>query len=942
MLKPVSILALDDESAALAEAVQRRVAATYALDDLVQWRRISRGERTSRPLRADETSAPLSVPVEDAIQSIRAQRQRPDSPLRVRDDISTRELVLVVLSIVGPARATLLDTVAHLRELYEMRRWASFFSIEILCLMPEVTKSDDYAAAYGLLKAINAADPRPFGEVWLLDATNGSRVQFGGLAEAIDTYADAVAGALTFEAELSGALPGRNPRGMPPLFSSFGYAELFFPRDVVLQQVESRFATELVQSVILSRGDGEGSVASIRAKHFMSSAELTASAGESLFKRFQPKTLVNEKMRSAEELIAAVRNELKAHRDSVHLQNLDTLARQSDQAAGKATALLDRVVDETLDGGDYPSAIHFLEALLDPLPDVRPDAGVAPRNLVTDIHAGTAALDARLRFMPNIAASDGARKRVRELTNVLQDQKLVADALSPVTAAEQLDEMEREQSALLARLPELLFAEESENNTARNAARDAEAARLAAESEAREQELRELFAQRPRAEYALREALEFRRSWIWRQIIWASLGVAVIYAIPYAFGVLRANLSRVAWTAVVAVAAFALFALIRYVNEVAPRVRDARETLARIRSQIDATDKAKNAAYNDELQFEYDVAYRRASLNVLKRTRELAKTTLDSLRVRLHELEELAGGFVTPSITSAGLSTAIIDDADVDCWYARTADGRKPFVREFPIRRSESRRLALPELRERVCAHAASAFDELRRLTLAGAATVLAKEVSLAQRLKRFAEVSAPLIDLRDDDLEAQKSIQRDTTLWSDPADARWMSQLERRFPDAVAKAAPDALRVHVLSRVLHFPAYILGQIDYYRSRYEAAPAPEFAEVADLIPTDLLLSGPVRMAYEQVLLGRAVGVIEAHDDGTLVSNDAVLGDSHLAAAQHLASAGAVRDRLRDQLEPRLAVAQDVQRDLRQLLSSPALTALDKGILDALVKRYALV
>src|SRR6185369_3628463 len=384
MLKPVSILALDDESAALAEAVQRRVAATYALDDLVQWRRVSRGERTSRPLRADETSAPLSVPVEDAIQSIRAQRQRPDSPLRVRDDISTRELVLVVLSIVGPARATLLDTVAHLRELYEMRRWASFFSIEILCLMPEVTKSDDYAAAYGLLKAINAADPRPFGEVWLLDATNGSRVQFGPLAESIDTYADAVAGALTFEAELSGALPGRNPRGMPPLFSSFGYAELFFPRDLVLQRVESRFGAELVQSVILSRGDGEGSVANIRAKHFMSSAELTACAGESLFKRFQPKTLVNEKTRSAEELIGAVRNELKAHRDSVHLQNLDTLARQSDQAAGKATALLDRVVDETLDGEDYPSAIHFLEALLDPLPDVRPDAGVAPRNLVTD------------------------------------------------------------------------------------------------------------------------------------------------------------------------------------------------------------------------------------------------------------------------------------------------------------------------------------------------------------------------------------------------------------------------------------------------------------------------------------------------------------------------------------------------------------------------------
>ena len=172
----------------------------------------------------------------------------------------------------------------------------------------------------------------------------------------------------------------------------------------------------------------------------------------------------------------------------------------------------------------------------------------------------------------------------------------------------------------------------------------------------------------------------------------------------------------------------------------------------------------------------------------------------------------------------------------------------------------------------------------------------------------------------------------------------RWArsSQLQRRFPEAQLKPAPDALRAHLLSRVLHFPAYVLGQIDYYRSRYEGSA--EFADVPDLVPTDLLLTGPVRVAYEQVLLGRAVGVIDIDANGTLRSKETTLGASHLDAAEHLASAGAatLRDRLHELLEPRLTIARDVERDLRQLMQSNALTPLDHGILDALVKRYAFV
>ncbi|HJQ36688.1 MAG TPA: hypothetical protein VKB93_06090, partial [Thermoanaerobaculia bacterium] len=188
---------------------------------------------------------------------------------------------------------------------------------------------------------------------------------------------------------------------------------------------------------------------------------------------------------------------------------------------------------------------------------------------------------------------------------------------------------------------------------------------------------------------------------------------------------------------------------------------------------------------------------------------------------------------VAPSIS---LPLSIVDDDEVDAWYARTIDDRKPFAREFPIRRSESRRLGIDDIRQRVAAHASTAFANFRKLTLATAASSLADETKLARRLKRLADVSAPLIELRDDDLQAQRSMQRDCTLWLETNDAAWIAQLQRRFPEAHVRPGPDPLSLHVVTRALHYPGYILGQIDYYRAQYEAVANPECADVVDLLP----------------------------------------------------------------------------------------------------------
>lgn len=887
MLKPVTILALDDVAAPLAQAVQRRVASYHALEDLVQARSVARDD------------------LAQTIQAVHAQRQRPESLLRVRDDVSTRELVLVMFAATGPARSTIIETTRSIREIYETRRFASLVTIELLCLLPEVggaTKPEDYAAAYALLKALSAEANNAFDEAWLLDAINAHRVKFGAVPQALDTYAEAIAGALQYEPEMSGALPGIHPRGMRPAFSSFGYASLVFPRDVALRRIESRFAVELIAQKLL---DGEvPPQAQLAAKQFVSGeafamplSRIGIDAGQSLFRRFQPKTQMNERTRNAEEVIGAVRSELQAFRDSIHLRNLDALEKHGQQTTRELSSLLTRTIDETLDGDGYDAALQLLDALLDPLPELRPNAEPAPRNLVTEIRTATAALDVRVRFAANHVTSDNLRERVRELETLIQDQKIVAQTHAPIGAADELAEMEREKSSLLQQIPGVIFGEERENSTARATARETEQMRLAAETEAKEQELRELFARLPRAEQALREALETRRSWLWQQLFIAAAGLATMIAASFVID----------FPTRIGAGALALFAIIttfRHVTQIVPMVREARERLARVRSQISTTEQAISAARNAELQFEYDVRHRRTMLRVLQAAHDAATETRDAVRARKEGLEALSMSLVPESIVTSGLTLSIVDDAEVDAWFARTVDDRASFVREFPLRRSASFHLPVDEVRERITSYASTAFAGFRKLTLATAASLLAVEPRMSQRLKRFVDTSAPLIELRDDDLQAQGAMQRDATLWVDASDAIWLAQLQRRFPDAHFKPSPDSLSVHVICRVLHYPGYSLGQIEYYRAQYEASANPEYGDVADLLPVELVVGADERFACEQMLLARALGIPLS------------------------------------QLDAALTETRDITPQLRSLRQSTSLTSRDRNLLDGLLKKYA--
>ncbi len=258
--------------------------------------------------------------------------------------------------------------------------------------------------------------------------------------------------------------------------------------------------------------------------------------GQSLFRRFQAKTRVNERTRSAEEILAAVRGELQAFRDSTHLGNLQTLAKQEEQTASAITPRCSpRTVDESLDRDELRLGLgKLLEALVDPLPELRPDAELSPRNLVTSCAPPRRRSTHGCASPPNTSSSDAARARVRELETSIEDQQLIADthAASRCGAAAR-GAGAGEGGAAAAGAGDDLRGGAGEQRGPRGGARSGDGAARRRRRERASRSCESCSRNSRVRSRRLREALETRRAWLWQQLIIAIAGVAAIYGIGF-------------------------------------------------------------------------------------------------------------------------------------------------------------------------------------------------------------------------------------------------------------------------------------------------------------------------------------------------------------------------------------------------------------------------
>jgi hypothetical protein len=1015
MLKPIGILALDAASAAFAAAAEKAVERRTGIRDLVQVRALAPSGYTADVASIPADGAATLPPENDlaaALMSIQERWQAPDSAVRsleARRPSSARsksvELVLIMLSSAGPGREIAIELARQVRRLYLTLLGNHTCTCELLCLLPDLFDAPgagEYASTYSFLKLLShvngsATDgKRLLDYVWLMASGNDSRIKFGKLRENQTFYAEALAGFLTHEAEMSGPAPGTfRPRGVDATFSAFGYAHLVFPRATLMTRLESNLAGDLIERELLANDvNASPAVAQSLAKKLVGSDEFTSRAnrldvvsGQSVSREFQPKVDIT----NAEEIITALGRARKAYNDKDLVEKQRLLAEHADQTRTELIEILSRNVDDHADQKNFATSERFLEALIDPFPNVNWSSAARPaRNLMTELATAQEALDKRIDVEPNVTETNAKQKRIEELRALLSDQKLATETIAaahhreedamedsqvrsidPEEAQKQradaIAASEKELSDIRASLSAAKFAEDQENSVLRTSGKETMRARLAKETASQEGSLRELFAERPQAVASLREALRLKKAFLDKHIklrpgaflaiviALLILGKAMNFAPANAFlAWLGSDLLRTALIVLAMAAIYGAVIWLKYVAEIAATVREAREWNQRLEREIPAARDRIQAAHAEELQFEYDVSLRETKVKVLRRLQQEAKKQLENLRRRMQELEALRREFsiahAAATIQGSDVNIPIVVDAEVDGYYVQTAGERETAVRDFlraGLKRSAARVQPIGAVRQRVESYAAEAFASLRQSTLSQVLTGsprIASDAELTRRLIRFADFGSPLIELGEVDTPAEDAMQRDTTFWIDRDEGPVSGLLRNRFGMAEIKAGGDALNAYVISRALHFPAYVMGQIWYYRAQYMAAPDPQTAALPDLMPMEYVLTGAVRAAYERLFIADVLGVVQKRADGklTMGSQPDPIGESYEAAAHRLASADGelLRGEMERAIGPRFAVNDSMVASLRALHDRRDLTALDKQVIDGLVRQFS--
>ncbi len=288
MPKPTILLALDPHSAAFCAAIKRQLQQLNAQSSLIQTYTLTLdgqafGFSTELEPFADTSfdlaqthSKQASVSeirtqftqVASSLQTalidlLKSANQSPEAIAAKRQgvEISSSHRVYLMLSTSNPfSRGIVFELVRLMRWLFIKYFTDVPHSLEALLLLPglfaQVTTAD-YGAAYALLRELDykmttgvvvagSQKVPPFDNCWLFDE------RIGGLRDNLSSYADAFVGFLSMEAETNGLLIGTHKvRGKIPAYSTFGYGELFFPRETAIKRLSSAFAADILMQQFL-------------------------------------------------------------------------------------------------------------------------------------------------------------------------------------------------------------------------------------------------------------------------------------------------------------------------------------------------------------------------------------------------------------------------------------------------------------------------------------------------------------------------------------------------------------------------------------------------------------------------------------------------------------------------------------------------------------------
>ncbi|OKH56369.1 hypothetical protein NIES2101_00905 [Calothrix sp. HK-06] len=1011
MPKPTILLALDPYSAAFATAIKRQLQKsntpqssliqTYTLtwdgqafnfnSELEAYADMS-FELTQTPnnsvsqIRTQFTQSAGKLQTE-LIEVLKSATQSPEAIAAKRQgmEISNAHRIYLMLSASNhKARAVVFELVRLIRWLYSKYFTDVPHSLEALLLLPGLfsnVTTVDYSATYGLLKELDykmttgvvvagSQKAPPFDNCWLIDE------RIGALKDNLCSYADAFAGFLTVEAETSGLLIGaQKVRGKMPAYSAFGYGELFFPGETVINRLSASLGADIIVEQFLPKPEFTPENKRkwlLDAKEFVLSEEfsnafleLERDNGKPVWQDFNPRLDIRTGM--ANEYGMELQRAYRQFQNKELLSYKRALENSCKQVQATLTNFLDNTINRYADANE--SGLHEAVMLLNRMTylylELQTDeARDQSHNLVTELRGTEAFFDTKLQV---VIDNEATKKLLNEVLSLKLRQQQLQDNISEGNHQElqQLQTILEQLRAATEEYQKAANAEIESANQIRVAARkqarqEAEAAILATQKhltvtenqlETITDKLTELLAEesRFRNQHLVIYPIFFVISLFGFFIFIGIFNQSILWGLLQKIGENLVNC--LLWTAV-AILTYLGIVWLQYSTNIRDRIQKTQKQIKRLESSLKATAVELRRNYNDQLKLEYDFYVQNLRVETLNYLIKTAKQKADSLRQTLDTFAEIYNNLLqqrkraTTKFSETRL--AVVTDKDIDNYYQNFIESSptKTFTQEC-VSRSQSWKMSAT-FEHQLTSFTQKQFGQLSNVSIREVllSSHLMAPNTASLRLNQLHDSANLLLRLQDIDANLNPTSQRETTLWVSAKDKEQILGLcSRSYRTLTALVAEDEQKLCVLTRSLGFPAYFLSQIEFYRDCYERTQSEQLNSnednIPDLIPDEIGSNRELIIASSSLLLAIALGIVSQHQ-GEYKFKGQSLGKDREQIALALASEFTFQELYEEIRESIEAFEHDlIYQKLQKLGDTLAneLTRNERKMLDNLKKEY---
>ncbi|MEA5596470.1 hypothetical protein [Rivularia sp. UHCC 0363] len=843
-------------------------------------------------------------------------------------EISSTHRIYLMLSIGNPeVRGIVFELVRLIRWLFNKYFTDVPYSLEGLLLLPglfsQVTTADyseaytllrelDYKMSSGVAKTVTPNLP-PFHNCWLCDE------RIGGLKDNLTSYADAFAGFLTLEAETNGLLIGtQKVRGKLPAYSAFGYGELFFPSEIIINRLSASLAADILDRQFLPQAKSTLEVNRkwlLDTKEFIlnedfSNAflELERDNGKPVWQDFNPR--INLQAGMAREYGMELQRAYKQFEKKELLSYKRTLENSCQQVQLALNTYLDRRINYYADA--TPTGLHEAVTLLNLLTylyiELQAESiNEQPQNLITELHAAEAFIDSQLEIKIN---RETTQKLLNQVYYLRLQRQQIQDNLAQGESEELRQEIKTIQEQLKTVIDEYHQALNSEIEQTRQI-------RFVAITQAREEAQKAIDANIKHlnsAENHLETATDKRNEIIEEEnlfrkqylIIFPGIVAVGIISILIVIGIFNqsilwlllrnfwSNLAPYLLGTAVNVLIYLGIVLLKYNSKIRHRLIKVQKQIKQLESSLKANAVELRRSYNEQLKLEYDLYVQKLRVEALNHLIKTVKQKAVNLRQSLAEISGIYHKLVQEREQSTTKFSenrlAVLTDTDVDIYYQN-------FLAKFPtdkfttliVSRSKSWKISAEEFQNKLIPFARQQFEQLSNLSVAQVLkqTDLIAENTANIRLNQLYDSSNLLLRIQDIDANLNPTSQKETTLWVCAEDKEEMFETYSRFSRSLTPVvAEDKDRLCILTRSLGFPAYFLGQIEFYRDCYERTQN-EPDEIPDLIPDEIGSNKQLKLAYQNLFLAIALGLVSQNTQEDYQFNGGLIGKDREEISQAL-------------------------------------------------------